>query len=208
MDRKYNQAYIKDLLARAEKADAGHKVFGAERHKYKLNPPISIDAVRQLEAEFNMKLPEDYVYFLTEIGNGGAGPYCGLYSLEKLRMYCLEYCGLQDDAREPIIDSSLTIEKWNEVAEHMEYADDAEYDKYEKYISTGILIIGTQGCTYDNLLMCKGSEAGKIVYIDWNLEPDYPPYLTGKTFMEWYVGYFEEIIAGNSVQTYGYRKRG
>jgi len=33
-----------------------------------------------------IKLPEDYVYFLTQISNGGAGPYYGLCSLEKFWM--------------------------------------------------------------------------------------------------------------------------
>jgi len=65
-------------------------------------------------------------------------------------------------------------------------------------------MIGTQGCLLDNLLMFKGSEIGKIVYIDWNLEGEYPPVLTRMSFLEWYVNFFEDIIAGYNVQRYGW----
>ena len=82
---------------------------------------------------------------------------------------------------------------------------DTAYDRVMKEVCAGLLVIGTQGCTYDNLLMWKGSEQGKIVYIDWNLEPEYGPFLTGMSFLDWYESYFQEIIAGNSVTSYGYR---
>lgn len=75
-------------------------------------------------------------------------------------------------------------------------------------VYAGLIIIGTQGCTYDNLLMGNGSEEGKIVYIDWNLEPEYGPYFTHMTFLEWYENYFREIILGNSVRSYGYIRLG
>lgn len=60
----------------------------------------------------------------------------------------------------------------------------------------------------DNLLMLNGSEQGNVVYIDWNLESDYPPYFTGMSFLEWYENFFKEIILGNSVRSYGYIRLG
>ena len=205
MNEKCTQAYIYELLEKAKKVDSEYKVFGANKHKYQLNPPVSMDEVLALETDFHIKLPDDYVYFLTEIGNGGAGPYYGLYSLEELRQR--QNCRKQDDKLNPVIDDSLSREMWNELMEQMDTADDDLYDEIEQRINTGFFIIGTQGCTYDNLLMCRGSEAGKIVYIDWNLEIDYPPFLTKMSFWEWYTGFFEDIIEGYSVCSYGYSKR-
>lgn len=205
MNEKYTKAYIVELLEKAKKVDSEYKVFGSRKHKYQLNPPVSMDEVLKLEADFNIKLPDDYVYFLTQVGNGGAGPHYGLYSLNELRQR--QYCKKQDNELEPVIDDKLSKEIWNELMEQMDTDDDL-YDEIEQHINTGLFIIGTQGCTYDNLLMCRGSETGKIVYIDWNLESDYPPFLTKMSFLEWYTGFFEDIVAGYSVQSYGYSKRG
>lgn len=202
----YTQEYIKDLVARAAKADPEYKVFGASSHKYQLYPPVSLEKVRALEKKFQIKLPENYVYFLTQISNGGAGPYYGLYPLEELERR--QECEIENDMWEPFINKDLTKEKWNEAVDIMENGDDDQYDKVHQQITTGAFIIGTQGCTYDHLLLCEGSEKGKIVYIDWNLDYDYPPFLTKMSFWDWYIGFFEDIIAGYSTSSYGYCKRG
>lgn len=203
MYEKYTPAYIYELLNKANEVDREYKVFGASKHKYKLNSPASMDEIRALEAELNITFPEEFVYFYTEIGNGGAGPYYGLYSLEGIKRNC---DSKQNDSIQPLIDSNLSNATWYKLMEQME-ADDDACDEIYQQVSSGVVIIGTQGCTFDNLLMFKGSEAGKIVYIDWNLESEYPPVLTRMSFLEWYVSYFEDIIAGYSVQSYGYIKR-
>ncbi len=202
----YTREYIKDLVARAAKADPEYKVFGASSHKYQLKPPASLERVRALEEKLQIRLPEDYVYFLTQISNGGAGPYYGLYSLEELERR--QECAPQNNMQEPFINKALTKEKWNGAVDLMENGDDDQYDKVYQQITTGVFIIGTQGCSYDHLLMCEGSERGKIVYIDWNLDYDYPPFLTKMSFWDWYIGFFEDIIAGYSTSSYGYNKRG
>lgn len=43
--------------------------------------------MKRFEARYNVKLPPEYVFFITQVGNGGAGPYYGLYPLEKLAVY-------------------------------------------------------------------------------------------------------------------------
>lgn len=52
-----------------------------------LNDVISIEKVRKFEEENNVKLPDDYIWFITNVGNGG-GLYCdyrhcGFFPLEK-----------------------------------------------------------------------------------------------------------------------------
>jgi len=203
MHEKYTPTYIYELLNKANDVDKEYKVFGASKHKYKLNPPASMDEIRALEVELNITFPEEFVYFYTRIGNGGAGPYYGLYSVEEIKRNCE---GKQDDNIQPLIDSNLSYATWYKLMKQME-ADDDAYDEIYQQVCSGAVIIGTQGCTFDNLLMFKGSEAGKIVYIDWNLDGEYPPVLTGTSFLEWYVNFYEDIIASYSVQHYGYIKR-
>ncbi len=199
-------AYLRDLVQRAGKIDKNRQVFGAGSHQYRLNPVIAPEEVRRFEAQYRVNLPREYVFFLTEVGNGGAGPYYGLYPLEKLAMYteCLgRYTQEEAENLPAFIDRKMTDRDW--AAAVGEDGDDQAYEDMMKQVCSGLLVIGTQGCTYDNLLMWKGSERGKIVYIDWNMEPEYGPFFTGLTFLDWYQRYFEELIAGNSVTSYGYR---
>ncbi|MBL1226131.1 SMI1/KNR4 family protein [Enterococcus sp. BWR-S5] len=196
--------YIQNLVAMAGKVDAERKVFGSSKHKYQLRPVLSLEELKAFEVKYQISLPEEYVFFLTHVGNGGAGPYYGLTTLEKL-------IGTEEHAaairNEALIDKKLSRAQWQQLMDETEEDDDL-YDKAMERLYGGMLNIGTQGCTYDNLLMLSGSEAGKIVYIDWNLFSDYPPYLTNMTFLDWYENYFKEIIQGNSTSSYGYFRLG
>ena len=171
--------YLKALVKDAAKKDPNHQIFGASKHKYKLNPPIPLTEVRKFESRYHLTLPEEYVFFLTRVGNGGAGPYYGLYPLEDLPKYT-EYLDSYDDkdtvALPAFIDRNLGKDDWAQAMNDTEQADDEEYDTIMKQVCSGLLVIGTQGCTYDNLLMWKGSETGNIVYLDWNLEPEHGPF--------------------------------
>ena len=77
--------YIKNLIKTAAEKDKTFKIFGASSHKYCLNETVSPAWVRKFEEQYQIKLPEEYVFFITKIGNGGASPYYGIapLSLEK-----------------------------------------------------------------------------------------------------------------------------
>lgn len=198
-------AYIKDLVEKAGNTDTKREVFGAGKHQYRLNPVLSIETVGEYEEKHHVKLPEEYVFFLTKVGNGGAGPYYGLYPLEKLEMYN-EYAKVSGS--QAWIDEALTKDSWALKMNKLDEADDETYERLMKEACGGFNVIGTQGCTYDNLLLNNGSEEGKIVYFDWNLEPENAPYLTGMTFLDWYEKYFLEIIEKSGVTSYGYVRLG
>lgn len=197
--------YIKLLVKRAGEVDKTREVFGASKHQYSLNQVVSMDNIYRFESKYNIKLPAEYVFFLTMVGNGGAGPYYGLYTLENSIIHN-EY----PDAisKQAFINKHLTKEMWKIMMDKLEESDDTQYDEIMEQVYSGLIITGTQGCTYDNLLMLNSSEEGKIVYIDWNLQPEYGPYFTHMTFLEWYENYFREIIFGNSVGSYGYIRLG
>ena len=76
---------IRALLEQARKADADRKQFGAKDHKYELAPPASLEEVEAFEQETGVWLPEGYRNFLLQAGNGGAGPFYGLFSLEQVK---------------------------------------------------------------------------------------------------------------------------
>lgn len=70
-------------LQELRELDQDLSLFGASLHKYNLADPLSIEAVETVENKYSCALPEDYKIFITNIGNGGAGPFYGLFPLEQ-----------------------------------------------------------------------------------------------------------------------------
>lgn len=86
----------------------GFNLFGASRHQYILNPPLSRRKLNKIEKEYGISLPEDYRFFLLHFANGGAGPGYELFDL----LYCLNHdthvtlqgtCSLTDAIAKEII---------------------------------------------------------------------------------------------------------
>ncbi len=198
----FNVENIKKLVHDASNSDNELKVFGAKSHKYEFNDVVSMEEINTFEEKYCLKLPEEYVYFLTNVGNGGAGPHYGIYSLEQMESHNYHLGKVHFNLEEePFINKNLNIEEWNAHCESME--NDDYYEANELKTIGGVLIIGTRGCTYDNLLIITGEDRGKMIYMDWNEMADCPPAHINMTFGEWYLGFFQEIIQQNSVRAYG-----
>ena len=72
-------AYIRESLRRLARLKP--KIFGADAHGFKLNPRLSDIEVAAFEEKHGISLPGDYRQFITDIANGGAGPYYGVFPL-------------------------------------------------------------------------------------------------------------------------------
>jgi len=66
-----------DVLRRSR----DNSVFGAGRHGFVLASTLSQAEVKAFEEKHGIVLPEEYRAFLTEVGNGGAGPFYGINPL-------------------------------------------------------------------------------------------------------------------------------
>lgn len=193
---------VKYWVNKAREADSHFKVLGSAKHGYRFAPPISLSEVRAFEELHHLKLPENYVRVLTELGNGGAGPYYELYPLYEIEFDESEQIG----SDVTFLDASLTPEIWKQAVRELRRAkDDDEYDELMRKIEANAVCIGAQG-DYDTLLMCGGSENGKIISIDLSMDEYDPPRFTHMTFEEWYLSYFQEVAANHRIIRHGYTR--
>jgi len=161
-----------------------------------------------LEAKYHCNFPEEYREFITQLGNGGAGPFYGLFPIEvedHNHGYCSwEEGGLINDLSKPFPFSA----EWNLGEEFWEAEPDPDentpadieeemWEKWEslleeKYwsIMDGAIPICHQGCAVRNWLIVNGSEKGNV-WVDYRGDHEGVMPLTsteGKriSFFEWY----------------------
>ncbi|MCM1132455.1 MAG: SMI1/KNR4 family protein [Ruminococcus flavefaciens] len=192
---------IKKLAELAGEADKNCEVFGSGKYKYTFNLPAKIAGVRKFEEKYNIRIPADFVEYLTEVGNGGAGVDYGVYSLQDMDVFNEGHL-LDNDYDKTIFDYDNYEEVWKNLITEMDKTDD---DEIYKQLTNGWLVIGTSGCTYDYILICKGNNYGKIAIVDWNMEAENYPKILANSFESWIENYFTKIIEGDLID-HGYFK--
>ena len=207
--------YISEIKALAQKClrcDPTYKIFGANQHKWKFAEPTDMKKIHDFENDMKISLPEALVRYLTELGDGGAGPDYGIYSLEEMRK---RNVFLPQTANLPVmLDHSMTDEQWIDFAEKYETLDDIVYsDKFdtktkeqqeklkqelrdmELSLIAGGVCIGTPGCTMNSILMCRGAAAGEVFVVDFDYiyQLQSEPYCCGK-FEDWIIKEMKKSI--------------
>lgn len=74
-----DRGYILAALQKLAVTDTERQLFGSNGHDYALNPPLAEADLAAFERDAGVALPTDYRTFITKIGNGGAGPYYGVF---------------------------------------------------------------------------------------------------------------------------------
>lgn len=192
---------IKSKLAELKSLDPNFQVFGAAKHKYQLDKPLTEAEVANFESKYNIQLPKDYRNFLLTIGNGGAGPYYGLESLNSGLYTDLDY-RRDNDLINPSLEFPHT-EAWNldldstNEEEYYKKKDEIYYDP--KWVN-GALRISNYGCGVSMNLVVKGQEYGKIWIDDrCNEGGIFPDHYFGNkekiSFTEWYELWLDEALS-------------
>ncbi|MDX6258559.1 MAG: hypothetical protein QOH84_247 [Kribbellaceae bacterium] len=75
---------VPDRLKRLTRAPFASAVLGSELHHWKLESPLSLGELAELEAQLQVELPEGYRSFLLQAGRGGAGPAYGLFPVRRI----------------------------------------------------------------------------------------------------------------------------
>jgi hypothetical protein len=207
LDGKHVTTSLRRLAA--AKAD----VFGVIGHHFVLNPPLTEAEVVAFEQGHQVRLPPDYRHFLTSIGNGGAGPYYGVFPLgkwfgagSKLEVWH-EGEGVIGVLSKPF---PLT-DTWNDLSgmpsSKLQQTDEQEYerqyDEFEKRywdssLVNGAIPICEIGCALRIWLVLTGALAGHL----WRdgradntgLTPLRVTDGSMATFSVWYVEWLEDAI--------------
>lgn len=201
---------IRKSLDRCRKARPQPAVFGAGSHLFRLNAPIPESRVAQFESQHEVALPEDYRRFIIDLGNGGAGPYYGIFKLGEMddcfnHKPWKENDGFIGKLAEPFPHT----EAWNDLHAYPEEKDDedayeVELDAFDKVYwdsknVNGAIPICHQGCAYRNWLVVTGPEAGNV-WVD--LRVDYKGLVpvnlkSGRRagFLEWYYEWLTCAVA-------------
>ena len=201
---------IQQKLDQAKAADKNLEVFGADAHKYHLNPPVSEAEVLAFEKKYGVQLPECYRAFMLTVGDAKAkksdfiaGPYYGLYAFgtsvdsllyEKIETYLKAPCNLSPD---------MTREEWDALTDPLLPSEEEEEEDDDKYFAErakvfgGLLPLGSQGCTYEHALVLNGKYAGRVVNVDLDLAQ--PKFAFETNFLDWYERYLDEVISGQLI---------
>ncbi|AUI88068.1 hypothetical protein BS333_16990 [Vibrio azureus] len=187
---------IKQKLKKAYSVDSDFKVFGASSHKYCVKDPISNSKIEEFESTYRVTLPLCYKEFMLNVGNGGAGPYFGIYPLEYGVSLLAKKAG-ETLGNEVLISPGITDDEWEELTlklDDVNLSDDVLDDLDAEFYS-GILPIGSQGCTYYHALVLNGKYAGRVVNVDVALNMPIL-FCYENNFLDWYERWLDEVISG------------
>ncbi|MCC9602853.1 HEAT repeat domain-containing protein [Stieleria sp. JC731] len=190
-----NDQRIERILSKLNQVrQRGLSCFGSDRHRFRLNSPVDEAFLIRFESEHNVTLPSDYRSFLRIAGNGGAGPYYGIYKLDQSNDFSdwtAEY------PADKIIDLPSPL--------HPEMSRENDWESQFNNCASpyqGMISIGTQGCTYEMGLIVTGEFAGRVVYLDADGQA---PYVVREPdFLSWYERWLDELLGGYDMFWFGY----
>lgn len=209
---------IEEKIMELKVLDKNFTLFGSQKHRYKINSTISLEKIRHFESTHKITLPPEYIAFLTNIGNGGAGPFYGLEPIQNSLFTDLDYKRpefLLNPGKPFLHTRPWNLEFQPSVSEE---ENEAEYENErmkfdEEYFDSeqmnGVLAICNYGCAVSLNLVVNGEEYGNIWTDDRGSDRGIlPSHELGNkdriTFLNWYELWLDnsinEINAKPSIQ--------
>ena len=200
---------IREKLLKLRKLDNTFEVFGASTHEYRFNPYIPIGQLNLFEQKYKITLPQDYKAFISQIGNGGAGPYYGIYPLQsdlggnnpKNKFDFLKYdfphtekWNFSDKIFQKIDD--LVENEENEISNFFDLVYMKEY--YSEELTNGSLYLADYGCALRYILIISGKEKGNVWFDQRADRKGINPVLDQDgnkvSFSDWYISWLDNSI--------------
>ena len=161
-----------------KKRDGLLKTFGAWTyncgHRYRLNSILRDWHIKEIESKYRFSLPKDYREYLHRVGNGGAGPYYGLFTLEESLLYETETLSAE------FLSSPFPHEAaFNPFQEGVT----EEEESHSRHVCGSIAICG-MGCGDVARLVIAGPQRGMVWTDNRANYKGFSP--TGQSFYDWY----------------------
>ena len=202
---------IKTAISRLREVQA--PVFGADTHGFHLNPLLSEAEAAAFERDHNVLLPPDYRQFITRIGNGGAGPFYGIFPLGSMDHGFDLRPWKENDGFVGTLSKPFTFKhEWNDLSampqDDLLKRDADEYDRLiERFDRTywssdlvnGAIPICHEGCALRIWMVVAGEQAGDL----WEdrrseykgLRPVRIDNGASATFYKWYAEWLDNCFA-------------
>jgi hypothetical protein len=200
-------------------ASAGNdKVFGALGHRWVLEEPLSQAELAELEAQMNVRLPEEFRSFLAEVGAGGAGPAYGVFPVRRVQgrwrwegdgAELADLSRLAEPFPEKGPDPELLEELAAEEPQEEDFDEDEGFDEaveawderwdavmFDPDRTVGAIVISHRGCALRDWLVISGPHRGTLWADDRADGADLAPRLdhdgTPLTFARWYTDWLRQ----------------
>ena len=176
---------IKNMVAQIEQNPKYQNDYYAKLyHHWKIRPPAKLSEIEAYEAYADVTLPTEYVYYLTQVGKGGACPGTIFYDFDP-------EVGKKEDRLKFVSESLCEImgkEEWEEKFGEADFPED------------GIMHLCAMDITYLAYLIVSGPLAGHVVYLDYNCDTP-PMWPKGcPDFLTWCEAFYSELLAGYDIE--------
>ena len=163
--------------------------------------------MRAFETRHGIALPEGYRRFVLEIGNGGAGPFYGLFPLGD---HTAALTG--DDTPGVLARPACWCRAWpwtsGRPCARLGLDDDAQsadaYRQANAALHGGVMSLGDQGCGILHALVVSGPFAGRVVNLNDEVRDHPPLFAFEPDFLAWYERWLDETISGELIESEGW----
>lgn len=194
-------AKIRAVLDEASKWDMEYKAFGTEVHLHILRPVLPLEELETWEEQAKLSVPEDYRAYLTQLGNGGAGPAYGLPPFRPPDAELLRRPSIYSaDQKEAYQNMRRRVIHWDDTEDwdlYLEYFPDtpgrldpdwveahreewiAAMDSFwdqeveDPLLYNGQMFLANEGCTANLYLIFNGTCRGFVHHCDIEMVTDY-----------------------------------
>jgi hypothetical protein len=201
---------VRNAIEALKQRDVAFELFGAAMHCYQLNPRLSELEVKEFEDRYGILLPEAYRDFVLNVGEGGAGPYYGVFRLGKMDDGYEESEWKEGEFVGTLRDCWPHRQAWNLPNEALTIpvglSPDArdiameEIDKkyWDEALVAGAFPICHHGCALRDWLVITGPKAGQVWHDGRVDQEGLRPYESADgrrlTFTEWYLDWLDDAL--------------